>query len=152
MATVSNPVLLCVDDEPSILKSLQRLFTGLPLELLLAGSGQQALELLRQHPVQLIICDMRMPQMSGAEFLAQAAQLQPDCYRILMTGYADLDSTVQAINLGKIHRYVQKPWNNQQLLSLVDEGLQLFRLKNANKQLTAPVSYTHLTLPTKRIV
>jgi response regulator RpfG family c-di-GMP phosphodiesterase len=140
MATVSNPVLLCVDDEHSILKSLQRLFAGMPLELLLAGSGQQGLELLRQHPVQLIICDMRMPQMSGAEFLAQAAQLQPDCYRILMTGYADLDSTVQAINLGKIHRYVQKPWNNQQLLSLVDEGLQLFRLKNANKQLTAQVA------------
>ncbi|WP_430455442.1 response regulator [Rheinheimera sp.] len=105
----SIPVLLCVDDEAGILKSLQRLFVGQPVRVLLAGSGQQALQLMQTEKVQLIISDMRMPQMNGAEFLAQAAQLQPDCYRILMTGYADLASTVQAINIGKIHRYVQKP-------------------------------------------
>lgn len=134
------PMLLCVDDEPAILKSLQRLFVGHPYQLQLAGSGQQALELLHQQKVQVIISDMRMPGMDGAEFLAKAAELQPDCYRILMTGYADLASTVQAINLGKIHRYVQKPWNNQELLHLVDEGLEKFRLMLANKQLTAMVA------------
>lgn len=134
------PVLLCVDDEPGILKSLQRLFIGQPYQLEFAGSGRQALELMQQLRVQVIICDMRMPEMNGAEFLAQAAKQQPDCYRILMTGYADLASTVQAINLGKIHRYVQKPWNNQELLTLVDEGLQLYRLLHANKQLTAQVA------------
>lgn len=134
------PVLLCVDDEPAILKSLQRLFVGHPYQLQLAGSGQQALELLRTQKVQVIISDMRMPEMDGAEFLAKSAVLQPDCYRILMTGYADLASTVQAINLGKIHRYVQKPWNNQELLGLVDEGLEKFRLLLANKQLTAQVA------------
>ena len=135
-----QPILLCVDDEPAILKSLQRLFVGHPYQLLLAGSGQQALELLQRQKVQIIISDMRMPEMNGAEFLGKAAALQPDCYRILMTGYADLASTVQAINLGKIHRYVQKPWNNQELLSLVDEGLEKFRLLLANKQLTAQVA------------
>lgn len=134
------PVLLCVDDEPGILKSLQRLFVGHPYQLELAGSGRQALELMQRLRVEVIISDMRMPEMNGAEFLAQAAQLQPDCYRILMTGYADLASTVQAINLGKIHRYVQKPWNNQELLTLVDEGLQMYRLIRANKQLTAQVA------------
>lgn len=134
------PVLLCVDDEPGILKSLQRLFAGQPYQLEFAGSGKQALELMQQLRVQVIISDMRMPEMNGAEFLAQAAQQQPDCYRILMTGYADLASTVQAINLGKIHRYVQKPWNNQELLALVDEGLEMYRLVRANKQLTAQVA------------
>jgi len=134
------PVLLCVDDEAAILKSLQRLFVGHPYQLHLAGSGQQALEFMEKNKVQVIICDMRMPEMDGAHFLAQAAALQPDCYRILMTGYADLASTVQAINLGKIHRYVQKPWNNQELLNLVDEGLEKFRLLQANKQLTAQVA------------
>ena len=134
------PMLLCVDDEPAILKSLQRLFVGHPYQLQLAGSGQQALALLQQQKVQVIISDMRMPGMDGAEFLAKAAELQPDCYRILMTGYADLASTVQAINLGKIHRYVQKPWNNQELLALVDEGLEKFRLLVANKHLTAMVA------------
>lgn len=142
MATTSAqlPVLLCVDDEPGILKSLQRLFVGQAYQLQLATSGAQALELMQAQKIQIIISDMRMPQMSGAEFLAQAAQLQPDCYRILMTGYADLASTVQAINLGKIHRYVQKPWNNQELLTLVDEGLEMYRLIRANKQLTAQVA------------
>lgn len=143
MTTVSSPatpVLLCVDDEPSILKSLQRLFAGLPVQVCTASGGQAALELMQSQKINLIISDMRMPQMNGAEFLAQAAQLQPDCYRILMTGYADLASTVQAINIGKIHRYVQKPWNNQELIGLVDEGLQMFRLVSANKQLTIQVA------------
>lgn len=134
------PILLCVDDEPAILKSLQRLFVGHPFQLMQAGSGGQALEIMQSHKVQVIVCDMRMPEMNGAEFLAKAAAMQPDCYRILMTGYADLASTVQAINLGKIHRYVQKPWNNQELLTLVDEGLEKFRLLMANKQLTAMVA------------
>ena len=134
------PILLCVDDEAAILKSLQRLFIGHPYQVQLASSGKQAMEFMQQHKVQVIVSDMRMPEMNGAEFLAQAAALQPDCYRILMTGYADLASTVQAINLGKIHRYIQKPWNNQELLSLVDEGLEKYRLVLANKQLTAMVA------------
>jgi response regulator RpfG family c-di-GMP phosphodiesterase len=134
------PVLLCVDDEPAILKSLQRVFISQPYQLELAASGQQALEVMQKQRVQVIISDMRMPEMNGAEFLAKAAQMQPDCYRILMTGYADLASTVQAINLGKIHRYVQKPWNNHELQTLVEEGLEMYRLIRANKQLTAQVA------------
>lgn len=134
------PVLLCVDDEPGILKSLQRLFMGQPYQLKLATSGALALEIMQKQQIQVIISDMRMPEMNGAEFLAKASQLQPDCYRILMTGYSDLASTVQAINLGKIHRYVQKPWNNQELQTLVDEGLEKYRLISANKRLTAQVA------------
>jgi len=134
------PLILCVDDEASILKSLQRLFIGKDLQILLADSGSKALELMQGHKVNVIITDMRMPNMTGAEFLAKAAILQPDAYRILMTGYADLASTVSAINLGKIHRYVQKPWDNQELLTVVDEGLALYHLIRQNKQLTAKVA------------
>lgn len=134
------PLILCVDDEASILKSLQRLFIGKDLQILLADSGSKALELMQEHRVNVIITDMRMPNMTGAEFLAKAAILQPDAYRILMTGYADLASTVSAINLGKIHRYVQKPWDNQELLTVVDEGLALYHLIRQNKQLTAKVA------------
>lgn len=135
-----KPVILCVDDEHSILKSLQRLFINADAEVLLAESGAQALELIQANRINLIVTDMRMPGMSGAEFLAQAAKLQPDAYRILMTGYADLASTISAINLGKIHRYVQKPWDNQELLAAVDEGLALYRLVRQNKILTAKVA------------
>ncbi|NRQ42718.1 response regulator [Rheinheimera sp. YQF-2] len=135
-----RPLVLFVDDEQSILKSLQRLFINTEVDLLLADGGIKALELMHTHRVNVIVTDMRMPNMTGAEFLAQAAKLQPDAYRILMTGYADLASTVSAINLGKIHRYIQKPWDNQELLAAVDEGLALYRLVRQNKILTAKVA------------
>lgn len=135
-----KPSVLCVDDEQSILKSLQRLFINADVNLLLADSGAKALELMRSQRVHVIVTDMRMPSMTGAEFLAQAAVLQPDAYRILMTGYADLASTINAINLGKIHRYIQKPWDNTELVSAVDEGLALYRLVRQNKLLTAKVA------------
>ncbi|QSX33184.1 response regulator [Shewanella avicenniae] len=132
--------ILCVDDERSILKSLQRLFVGKPYQVKLADSGQAALKIMEEQQVQVIISDMRMPQMSGAQFLSEAAKMQPNSYRILMTGYADLASTVAAINIGKIHRYVQKPWDNAELIELVEDGLSYFRLLMANKQLTAKVA------------
>ncbi|MDP5458016.1 HD domain-containing phosphohydrolase [Alishewanella sp. SMS8] len=138
--TASLPVILCVDDELNILKSLTRLFLSKPVKLLRASSGQEALALLEKEKVNLIISDMRMPNMTGAEFLAQAATLQPDAYRILMTGYADLASTVSAINVGKIHRYVQKPWDNAELLKHVDDGLEMYRLVKANKELTTKIA------------
>ncbi|PKM20859.1 MAG: response regulator [Gammaproteobacteria bacterium HGW-Gammaproteobacteria-15] len=123
MTETSKPLVLCVDDESNILKALQRLFIHQGVQLLLADSGAKALELMQQHRVNLIISDMRMPGMSGAEFLAQAEQLQPDAYRILMSGYSDVASTASAKNLGKIHHYIQKPWDNQQLLAAVADGL-----------------------------
>jgi len=138
--SVVKPTLLCVDDEQSILKALQRIFAGHPYELLFASSGKEALELMASKAVHLIITDMRMPQMTGAEFLAQAAKLQPDAYRILMTGFSDLSSTINAINVGKIHRYIQKPWDNTELAEVVHEGLQYFRLITNNKLLTAKVA------------
>ena len=136
----TKPVILCVDDEVSILKSLQRLFIQHDASLLLADSGEKALELMQRHKVNVIISDMRMPGMTGAEFLAQAAKAQPDAYRILMTGYADLASTISAINIGRIHRYVQKPWDNQELIKTVDEGLAYYHLLRQNKILTAKVA------------
>ena len=135
-----RPILLCVDDELSILKSLQRLFINTEVDLLLAESGAKALKMMEENKIDVIISDMRMPNMTGAEFLSLAAKNQPDAYRILMTGYADLPSTVSAINLGKIHRYIQKPWDNQELINVVDEGLSTYRLLRQNKILTAKVA------------
>lgn len=140
MVAENSPTLLCVDDEVSILKSLTRVFAGRNINLVQANSGKAALEILKQQPVHLIISDMRMPEMTGAELLAQAAVLQPDAYRILMTGYADLGSTISAINVGKIHRYVQKPWDNQELLEIVEEGVRYFQLVRNNKLLTQKIA------------
>jgi len=146
LANDTPATILCVDDEPSILKALQRLFLGHPCVLLLAESGETALTLMQQHTVEIIICDMRMPQMNGAEFLQQAAKLQPNAYRILMTGYADLASTIAAVNIGRIQRYIQKPWDNAELLAAVDEGLDYHRLLQANKQLTVQVEQQNAQL------
>lgn len=131
--------VLCVDDEVNILKSLRRLFVSEPLELMAANSGAEALELMKQHQFDVIISDMRMPSMDGAEFLTRAYKLQPDSYRILMTGYADIQSTVAAVNSGKISRYISKPWNNQELINAVTDGLKLVQLQKHNQALQQQV-------------
>lgn len=134
-AAMEQPFLLCVDDEQNILKSLRRLLITEPVQLLIASSGYEALELMKQHPVDVVISDMRMPGMDGAEFLKHAFQMQPDCYRILMTGYADMQSTVAAVNEGRINRYIAKPWNNQELLTAIEDGLKLRQLQKSNAAL-----------------
>ncbi len=99
-----QPVLLCVDDEPSILSALRRLFRPCGYRVLLAESGAVGLALLETDKVDLVISDMRMPEMDGAHFLEQVRIRQPQAIRVLLTGYADVSSTIAAINRGEIHR------------------------------------------------
>jgi response regulator RpfG family c-di-GMP phosphodiesterase len=99
---------------------------------LLAESGANALELMQKHDVHLIISDMKMPAMSGAQLLESVATSHPDTYRILLTGYSDMESTIDAVNKGKIHRYLQKPWENEEIISAIEEGLEKVRLKHEN--------------------
>ncbi|PPD30818.1 MAG: two-component system response regulator [Methylomonas sp.] len=127
--------LLFVDDEPNVLKSLRRLFRAAEYNVFLAEGGQAGLALLQQHPIDLIISDMRMPQMDGAEFLAQAAQRWPETVRILLTGYADIESTIAAVNNGKIYSYFSKPWEDNELKILVNNALEQKRLREQRQQL-----------------
>ena len=127
--------LLFVDDEPNVLKSLRRLFRAAEYNVYLAEGGQAGLALLQQHPIDLIISDMRMPQMDGAEFLAQAAQRWPETVRILLTGYADIESTIAAVNNGKIYSYFSKPWEDNELKILVNNALEQKRLREQRQQL-----------------
>jgi response regulator RpfG family c-di-GMP phosphodiesterase len=114
-APAATSTLLCVDDEPNVLASLQRVFRPLGCRVLTAPGGAEALALLEREPVDLVISDMRMPGMSGAVFLEQVAQRWPATRRMLLTAYADLDSTIAAINKGQIHQYIAKPWVDVQL-------------------------------------
>ena len=129
--------LLFVDDEPNILKSLKRLFRSADYNVLLAENGLQGLQMLSENNVDLIISDMRMPQMDGAEFLSQAAERWPDTVRILLTGYADIESTVTAVNKGKIYSYCSKPWEDNELKILVNNALEQKRLRDERQQLFA---------------
>ncbi|WP_338518968.1 response regulator [Alteromonas gracilis] len=100
--------VLFVDDEPNILRAIKRALFTMDITLLLAESGAQALELLEQHHVHVVISDMKMPQMSGAELLEQVAIKYPETFRVVLTGYADIESTIKAVNQGKIHRVYAK--------------------------------------------
>jgi response regulator RpfG family c-di-GMP phosphodiesterase len=142
----SNMTILCVDDEASILRSLQRLFHRKAYRVLIAQSAEQALLIMQNESVNLIISDMRMPKIDGAQLLQQVSQKHPDIFRIILSGYADFESTVDAINLGKIHRFVNKPWNNNELVNIVEEGLEKVLLKQENIKLKAIVEQKNVQL------
>lgn len=132
-------VLLFVDDEPNVLKALRRLFHSENYVIYLAAGGAEGLEILRQHAVDLIISDMRMPEMSGAELLAHALEQWPETVRILLTGYADLQSTIDAINKARIFSYCNKPWNDEELKLLVRNALEQKRLREEGERLAAVI-------------
>ncbi|MAR89555.1 MAG: two-component system response regulator [Pseudomonadales bacterium] len=128
--------LLLVDDEAHVLASLTRLFEDDgEFQIIAKTSAVDALSLLKQTPVDLIISDMRMPEMDGATFLHQASQLWPQTPRVLLTGYADIESTIRAVNEGGIARYVAKPWDDERLLQTVNELLEVKRLREQNARL-----------------
>ncbi len=129
--------LLLVDDEPNILTSLKRLFQPLHYKIITAQNGHEGLAQLEQQPVDLIISDMRMPEMDGATFLEQVAERWPDTVRILLTGYADLTSTIKAVNSGQIYRYISKPWEDNDITLSVKRALELKQLAVERKRLEA---------------
>jgi response regulator RpfG family c-di-GMP phosphodiesterase len=120
--------ILLVDDEANVLSALRRLFQP-QYHVMIASGGAEGLQVLAGEPVDLVISDMRMPGMSGAEFLGRVAERWPDVVRILLTGHADLASTVAAINHGHIYKYVNKPWRDDELRLTVQRAIELRRMK-----------------------
>lgn len=135
METQAQATLLFVDDEPGILASLRRLFRPHGFRILTAESGSAGLALLEQEPVDLVVSDMRMPEMDGARFLEQVRARWPDVIRILLTGYADVASTIAAINRGEIYRYIAKPWDDDGIVLTVRDALERRRLERENARL-----------------
>jgi response regulator RpfG family c-di-GMP phosphodiesterase len=133
--TEPQPTLLLVDDEPNILSALKRLFRSHGYRVLTAGSGQEGLELLAREPVDLVISDMRMPNMDGAQFLAKVREGWPEIVRILLTGYSDITSTINAINNGEIYRYIAKPWEDNDVLLLVRHAMERKALEREKQRL-----------------
>jgi len=134
-----SAAILFVDDEANVLKALRRLFHNEPYTAYFASSGAEGLEILRQNAVDLIISDMRMPEMSGAEFLAQVFMQWPETIRILLTGYADFQSTIDAVNKGRIYNYCNKPWNDEELKLLVRNALEQKHLREERDRLSGIV-------------
>ena len=133
----TKATILLVDDEPGILSSLRRLLRTQGYVIHTAESGKAGLEILEHEPIDLVVSDMRMPEMDGARFLEQVRKRWPASMRILLTGYADVSSTIDAINCGEIHRYVAKPWDDNDLLLTIRDALDRQRLADENARLLA---------------
>ena len=129
--------LLFVDYEEAITKALRRLFRKDGYTIQTASSGMEGLKLLQEaeEPFSLIISDQRMPGMTGSEFLEKSRKIFPDAIRFLLTGYSDMDAVVDAVNKGEIHRYLTKPWNDDELRLQVQQSLQQFELVQENRRL-----------------
>jgi len=127
--------ILVVDDEENNLQLFQRTFRK-KYNVFPAKSGTEALDILSNMRIDLIISDQRMPEMEGVEFLKRSMELSPDSVRILITGYSDAGAIVDAINNVKIHRYIKKPWIPEDLINTVDAALELYQLNIDNQQLT----------------
>ena len=127
--------VLCVDDEQNILRAIKRALFSLDVDLTLVDSGEKALAVMKEKTIHVVISDMKMPGMTGAELLEQVAAHYPDTFRVVLTGFADIDATIKAVNQGRIHRYLQKPWDNQELINTIEEGLERIKLKDENARL-----------------
>ncbi|NMG76918.1 EAL domain-containing protein [Aromatoleum diolicum] len=116
MAPISDTrTLLLVDDEPNILSAIRRLLRGEGYRVLTAGSAREALEILAKEPVQVILSDQRMPEMNGTEFLGRVKVLHPSTVRIVLSGYTELESIMQAVNTGALYKFLTKPWDDNAL-------------------------------------
>ncbi|AZF41236.1 Response regulator [Pseudomonas sp. R1-43-08] len=142
----TKSAVLLVDDEESILNSLRRLLRNQPYEVVLATSGAQALEIMATRPIDLVMSDARMPGMDGATLLAQVHRLYPATGRILLTGYADLTTIVKAINDGQIHRYISKPWNDEELQLVLQQTLEHQRLERLAREQNDQLKALNATL------
>jgi putative nucleotidyltransferase with HDIG domain len=139
--------ILFVDDEDNILRSLRRLFMDEEVEVFTASSGAKGLEILaREAGVGVIVSDQRMPEMTGVDFLEKSKTVSPQSIRILLTGYADVNAAIDAINRGGTFRYLNKPWNDDELVQAVKGALQMYRLLAENKRLAAIVKQQNAEL------
>jgi response regulator RpfG family c-di-GMP phosphodiesterase len=129
-----NYKIMVVDDEPANLRLLERLFRR-DYQVLTAASGKEALQLLEQHDVALLITDQRMPGMTGIELLKRTAEFRPHMVRMVLTGYTDIGALVEAINCGQVYKYVTKPWNNDDLRITVGRAVAHFETNKSRHEL-----------------
>jgi diguanylate cyclase (GGDEF)-like protein len=137
--------LLIVDDEPYILTTLAALL-GQDFEVLTADSAETAQTLFERSRIDLVLTDQKMPRMTGVELLEWVRERSPQTIRLLMTGYAELEDAVEAINRGKVYRYLFKPWRADELVQILRDACRTFRLERQNEQLLEDLRRLNLEL------
>ncbi len=137
--------ILYVDDEQNNLVSFKATFR-IKYNIHTAISGEDAIKILRANPIDIIITDQRMPNMTGVEFLESILDEYPDPMRILLTGYADLNAVIDAVNKGKIFHYLTKPWNEEELDLTIKRAFEVYTLRKDEKELTEKLGVTNAQL------
>ncbi len=136
MENVKHSVLI-IDDEEHVLKAIQRLLRRDGYTIHLAENGKAGLDILAAEEIAVIVCDQRMPGMSGSEVLAEAYRLHPDTVRITLTGYTDLNAAQASINEGRVNHFLLKPWDDEHLRSVIRDGVRAYELILENRRLEA---------------
>lgn len=135
-----------IDDDELILASLTAALKNQGFEVVSSNSGEEALDLMKQQPPAVIVCDQFMPGMNGIDILKKAQELYPDTVRILMTGSHDLETAISAINIGQVNQYMTKPWKEAELLETINTSLGKYKLVKENKMLHALIFSQHKKL------
>lgn len=138
--------ILIVDDEQHVIDGLKRILHHEPYKVLSANYANEALQILAQGPVSVVISDEKMPGLQGAEFLAMVYQHFPDTVRIMLTGHANLDLAIRAINEGQIYRFFVKPCNGDELRHTIRQAIQRKELADKSKQLLQKVKAQDIVL------
>ena len=129
--------ILVVDDETNIRKSIQRAFRSGDYQVLTAGDGFEALDIVNNNEVGVIISDHRMPNMDGTELFTQIRNLHPKIMRIMLTGYNDVDNVTHAINNGGVYKFLTKPWEDRELADAVESAFEIYEMDTRNQELAA---------------
>jgi two-component system response regulator HupR/HoxA len=127
--------ILVVDDQIEILNALERQLKD-DYKVYTSSTGENALEILKKYEFAVVLADQRMPGMTGVEFLSKSMSIQPEIVRILITAYADIQASIDAVNKGQIYFYISKPWEPEELRLIVQRAVERFDLQRKNKQLT----------------
>ncbi len=143
----AKPCLLVVDDEPDLVQSVKDLLR-FDYKVLGATRASEGLRIMSAEPVQIVMSDQRMPEMSGVEFLSRLKATHPDTVRLLFTAYADLTAVIDAINEGNVYRYISKPWVPDELRSVLKQALEYHLLMVERKRLLDEVSQKNAQLET----
>jgi len=138
MPSQTKPPILIVDDEPDVLFSIKGLLRH-DFQLHVAESGEEALRVLREHDIHVVMTDQRMPGMSGVALMQQVRSQFPDAIRIVFTGFADIKAVVNAINTGGLYRYITKPWDPDELIETLHEAARRYAQLKSQKRFAAEV-------------
>lgn len=121
--------VLIVDDEEMVLSSLSSFLTlETTYEVVTFTRAREAIEYIKAHDVDLVVSDFLMPEIDGLEFLRQVREMRPDVPRVILTGYADKENAIKAINEVGLYQYIEKPWNNDDLRLIIRNGIDRRRL------------------------